>query len=385
MAIPLNKRSKKNRSEYGQLRNQIFRNTLLMIAGAFIIIILLRNIVYGHFANWIVNLLDRFIYHDYEAALDLYTRVFRNYMDLYLLAAIIITFIVILRIYLNYFTRYFNEINRGIDELMKESPSDIIFSPELAATEKKINSIKHTLERRKQDALIAEQRKNDLIVYLAHDLKTPLTSVIGYLNLLRDEPQISTELRAKYMDIALDKAERLEDLINEFFDITRFNLTTLVLEPEQTNLSRMLEQMTNEFDPILAEKELSWETKIDPDVELLCDRDKMGRVFDNLIRNAVNYSYSQTTIRLTMKADDPFIEIRIKNHGKTIPPEKLSHIFEQFYRVDSSRTTTNGGAGLGLAISKEIIELHGGTIQAKSENESTVFIVTLPTDRKKIV
>ena len=231
----------------------------------------------------------------------------------------------------------------------------------------------------------AEQRKNDLIVYLAHDLKTPLTSVIGYLTLLQDEPQLSPELRERYTGIALEKAERLEGLINEFFDITRFNFTTLTLEAERTNLSRMLEQITYEFNPILAEKELTWNMNITPEVEILCDRDKMERVFDNLIRNAVNYSYSGTEISLSMQSLGEEVEIVVKNHGKTIPPDKLNRIFEQFFRLDSSRSSSTGGSGLGLAISKEIVELHGGRIQAESENESIIFQVFLPMDCYKNV
>ncbi|MCI9667011.1 MAG: vancomycin resistance histidine kinase VanS [Angelakisella sp.] len=224
----------------------------------------------------------------------------------------------------------------------------------------------------------AEQRKNDLIVYLAHDLKTPLTSVIGYLTLLRDEEEISPRLREKYTGIALDKALRLEDLVNEFFDITRFNLTTLTLEPERTNLSRMLEQMVSEFSPVLQEKELSWETAISQDVEISCDRDKLQRVLDNLIRNAVSYSAPGTAILVAMEPEGNEAVLRLQNHGRTIPPEKLCHIFEQFYRVDSSRASATGGAGLGLAIAKEIVELHGGSITAKSEQESVLFTVRLP-------
>ena len=208
--------------------------------------------------------------------------------------------------------------------------------------------------------------------------KTPLTSVIGYLALMQDEPHISQYLRERYTGIALDKAQRLEDLINEFFDITRFNLTTLTLEKESVNLSRMLEQIASEFEPVLAEKGLYWQTEIAPGIELLCDPDKLQRVFDNLIRNAVNYSYADTEILLTMTAEEHTVRIYIKNHGRTIPPEKLGHIFEQFFRVDSSRASATGGAGLGLAIAKEIVELHGGRVWAQSQEESVAFTVEIP-------
>ena len=224
----------------------------------------------------------------------------------------------------------------------------------------------------------AEQRKNDLVVYLAHDLKTPLTSVIGYLTLLRDEPDLPAELRARYTGIALDKAERLESLINEFFDITRFSLTTLTLEKERVNLSRMVEQIASEFDPVLGEKDLTWELDVAPGVEILCDADKLARVFDNLIRNAVNYSYPHTQIALSLRVEGDRAVVQVQNHGRTIPPEKLGRIFEQFFRLDSSRGTATGGAGLGLAIAREIVQAHGGSITAESADEQILFTVSLP-------
>ncbi len=376
-------RKKRKESGYGQIKTKLFLVTIFTMLFSVLGASLLYDFVFrGRFANFVVGFLDHVIYAGrkdaYERARETYQLYIRNYLDWYFMGGIMFLFMIAQMIYINSFIKYFSEINRGIDALVTENAGDVILSQELAATERKINSIKHTLEKRKSDALLAEQRKNDLIVYLAHDLKTPLTSVIGYLTLLRDEPQISQELRCRYTEIALDKAERLEELISEFFDITRFNLTALTLETERLHLSRMLEQLASEFHPILAERELRWSLNIAPDIMLAGDADKLARAFDNLIRNAVNYSYAGTEISLYAQTEADMVKIMIKNSGKTIPPDKLSHIFEQFYRADAARSSATGGAGLGLAIAKEIVELHGGTITAASANECTIFIVTLP-------
>lgn len=298
---------------------------------------------------------------------------------------ILIGIIVLTRIALKKSQRYLEEIIEVAKSLSHPDDTPIQLSDDMLNVQNELNLVREQGLHNLLAAKEAEQRKNDLIVYLAHDLKTPLTSVIGYLTLLRDEPQISPELRAKYTGIALNKAERLEDLINEFFDITRFNLTSISLEPEKTNLSRMLEQITYEFNTILADKELTWNLHIEPEVEILCDRNKLERVFDNLIRNAVNYSYSGTEIMLDMRSAGANAEIVVQNHGRTIPTDKLDRIFEQFFRMDFSRSSSTGGSGLGLAISKEIVELHGGSIKAESENESITFRVLLPMQYHKFV
>lgn len=273
---------------------------------------------------------------------------------------------------------YLDKVVDGAGRLTREPERAIIFPDILKDIQDDMNRIREQNNRSIRLAREAEQRKNDLIVYLAHDLKTPLTSVIGYLTLLDEEKELSDGLREKYTGIALTKAERLEELINEFFDITRFNLTTMTLDSERIHLSRMLEQITSEFLPIMAEKSLGWKLNIEKDIFLVGDADKLQRVVDNLIRNAINYSYAETEIFLSLTQSETEISLVVSNRGKTIAREKLAHIFEQFYRLDSSRATKTGGAGLGLAIAKEIVELHQGSITAESMEESITFRVSLP-------
>lgn len=381
MDILLNKKEKKQKTEkeYKQLQGTLFLKTAIIMIVAVVGIFLLYNYVFrSHFSSIIVNWLYQYIYGDYEEANSAYNYVIRDNRNLYVLITILVAFLIILRSYFKNFAKYFYEINLGIDALADENGEDVVLSPALSSTEKKINSIKDKLARRKTAAEQAEQRKMELVVYLAHDLKTPLTSVIGYLTLLRDEQQISEELREKYLTISLEKAERLEDLINEFFEITRFNLSSITLEYSRVNLTRLLEQLTYEFKPMFLEKNLECILEAVPDISIRCDVDKMQRVFDNLLRNAINYSFENGMIRIVVLQDEKNMKIVFSNQGNTIPKEKLGRIFEQFYRLDTSRSTKSGGAGLGLAIAKEIVELHGGKIKARSENEIIEFEVILP-------
>lgn len=273
---------------------------------------------------------------------------------------------------------YIDTMVEASNQLVSIDEGLIYLPSELKQVEEQMNQIKQEALRNARLAKEAEQRKNDLVVYLAHDLKTPLTSVIGYLTLLHDELQISEELREKYLSVSLNKAERLEELINEFFEITRFNLSNLTLELGRVNLSRMLEQIVYEFNPIFATKNLQPALQIAANVEIKCDVNKMERVFDNMIRNAINYSFEDSVIDIIVMQEETGIRMKFKNAGNTIPKEKLGRIFEEFYRLDSSRTSKTGGAGLGLAIAKQIIELHQGTIKAFSENETVTFEIWLP-------
>lgn len=249
---------------------------------------------------------------------------------------------------------------------------------ELYEFSQKLKDFKYDLKTNEQARKAAEQQKNDLVVYLAHDLKTPLTSVIGYLSLLEEAKDLPIEQRVKYIGIALDKAYRLEQLINEFFDITRLNLQTIPAHKSPVNLTILLMQIINEFFPMFEEKKINVIENIDGEIIIPADADKLARVFDNLFRNAVNYSYENTDIVCTAYKKGGYVLVSIRNKGDHIPPAKLTHIFDKFYRLDSSRRSSTGGAGLGLAIAKQIVELHDGTIEVSSSEGITEFTIKLP-------
>ena len=232
---------------------------------------------------------------------------------------------------------------------------------------------------RKEEMLVAEStRKNDLIAYLAHDLKTPLTSVIGYLSLLKEAPDMPWEQEARYTNIALEKAMRLESLINEFFEITRYNLHEIILEEERFDLGYMLMQMAEEFYPVLEPRGKSVTICAAEDLLITADPDKLARVFNNILKNAAAYSYDNTEIEIHAQLQNDTVQVSVSNFGRTIPPQKLERIFEKFYRLDDARSAHTGGAGLGLAIAKDIVDAHGGSICVTSRNQVTTFTVVLP-------
>lgn len=245
-----------------------------------------------------------------------------------------------------------------------------------------INRVRNR-ERQVADALRDEaRRKDDLVTYLAHDLKTPLASVVGYLSLLEEAPDLPVEQRARFTGIALDKAHRLDALIEEFFDITRFDFHDIVLTRGYVDLALLLAQVADEFYPILTEQGKSVEVEATASLIALIDGDKMARVFNNVMKNAIAYSYEGSTIRIFAEQTPDSVVVRFENQGDPIPAPKLGMIFEKFYRLDAARATNRGGAGLGLAIAKEIVSAHGGTISCASTPEATVFTIELPNESR---
>ena len=345
----------------------------LTIMGIIMIILAESRAIFDF--QWLYNIFP----HLYDLLDNIYELVFERAYFIFIIFGI--TLIIVLSLLyklLNKIFSYVFAVSESADKLFDKNVEYINLPPEMVEVEKKLNHFKTEAIKNERLARENEQKKDELIVYLAHDIKTPLTSMIGYLSLLSEIKDMPQEQRNRYIDIALDKSYRLEDLINELFDVARFNSEKIVLEKEEINLNLMLEQIADDFYPTLKEMNKKINFTSDEKTILYADPDKLSRVFNNLIKNAVNYSEENTDIDISILNKENQATVKITNKGKQIPKEKLDKIFEKFYRLDSSRTSKTGGSGLGLAIAKEIVELHGGRIYAESDMKETTFSVILP-------
>lgn len=373
-------RGKKRAERFTWLRWKIFLlMTGILMASAIVLYLLYEHVIFGNFGNLVVEFLQKKFFLDFMDARTIYQYTFRENWGLLVFLGMAVIFLIISWfVLMRIVTGYFKKIDKGMDIMLSEDKWDVELPQELRSMEKKMNAAKRTMERRKMEAEMENVRKNDLITYLAHDLKTPLSSVIGYLSLLEEAPDMPPEQKAKYVGIALEKAGRLEQLIDEFFEITRFNLQTIILNKRKIDLSYMLRQMTDEFYPILEEQGKKAVVEAGEDIFIYADADKIARVFNNILKNAIAYSDRNSTIRVCVTNSKEKTFIQFINHGDPIPEHKLNAIFEKFYRLDSSRSSSTGGAGLGLAIAKEIVTAHEGELLVTSSPEQTVFTVILP-------
>lgn len=361
----------------------VFVTALTVLVGGFLLEYIIDGVYNDDFSEVFIGVL-KFFHVKEEVAINLYWRVLGDNKNFFMILGFLGLFALFFYIALSKMMKYLEQVEDGIENIVSESSDPIHLITELQPIEKKLNSIKYTLERQEREMQEAERKKNELVVFLAHDLKTPLTSIVAYLTMLESHPEMPVEERCKYTKISLEKAMRLGELIGEFFEITRFNAQDIILEKTELNLSRMLEQIADELYGVLQGRDLVCEVDFDEDIIVKADPDKMARVFDNLLRNAISYCRRGTVIRIWLSQDEKDARIVFANEGERIPEEKLSHIFEKFFRADESRSSQTGGAGLGLAIAKEIVELHGGTIHAKSDDRETRFTVTLPIHGKEV-
>lgn len=364
-------------------KNKLLKKTFIN----FVIKILVLSICMPFGILLLVALIDRL---SFQWLYDISPEVYNNFREFFysitalrtliipiLIIWVIGTLVLLYRLLKKVFG-YIDEVGKATEDLVNKDVEYIELPDELEEIQKRMNHLKRESEKNEKLAKENEEKKDELIVYLAHDIKTPLTSMIGYLSILDEIDDMPKKKQKNYISIALDKSYRLEDLINELFDVARFNSEKIVLEKEELNLNLMLEQIIDDFYPTLREVNKSIKLNYDEPISINGDSDKLSRVFNNLIKNAISYSKEESEIVINLKKDNNNAIVEVINKGRQISKEKLSKIFEKFYRLDSARTSRTGGSGLGLAIAKDIIELHNGTIIAESNEEETTFRVTLP-------
>ena len=252
------------------------------------------------------------------------------------------------------------------------------FSSMAANLNKMVEEIRQLMDKERE----AERTKNELITNVAHDLRTPLTSIIGYLEILSGKSApLTPEMQKKYIDIAYSKSKRLEKLIEDLFGFTKLNYGKISMRVAKVDIVKLLGQLLEESYPNFSNKGLSYELQSNVPARIIsADGNLLARLFDNLINNAIKYGAEGRRVLVKVQASAETVQVSVTNYGYVIPAEELPMIFDKFYRVEQSRSTNTGGTGLGLAIVKNIVDMHGGDITVKSDLNGTVFTVTLKVD-----
>ena len=262
------------------------------------------------------------------------------------------------------------------DELGSLAANIYVLSKTLLAKEKESEKLKEKERAALDIERNAERQKNELITNVAHDLRTPLTTIVGYLELIKDDSALSKEDVHKYSGIAYEKSIRLQEMMDDLFEFTKLDNADIKLNKSMINLSGLIMQMTDEFYPSFKDCNITPIVDLpEENIYVQGDGQLLARVFDNLISNALKYGYHNTDLKIEVSGDEKYATVKVINHGDTIAPEDIPLLFNKFYRTDSSRNSKTGGTGLGLAITKNIVDLHHGDISVTSDDQITTFIV----------
>ncbi len=276
---------------------------------------------------------------------------------------------------------YISRISDAIENISHgdlNTSIDVIGDDEFSSMAENLNKMVEDIRKLMDKERESERTKNELVTNVAHDLRTPLTSIIGYLELLAGKVELSPEIQKKYIDIAYSKAKRLEKLIEDLFGFTKMNYGKISMKVSKVDIIKLLSQLLEESYPNFADKGLSYQLQSNVPAQVItADANLLARLFDNLINNAIKYGADGKSVLVKVTASGETAQVSVINYGYVIPEEELPMIFDKFYRVEQSRSTYTGGTGLGLAIVKNIVDMHGGTITVKSDLNGTVFTVTL--------
>ena len=302
---------------------------------------------------------------------------------LYLILGILlfsVTFMILQEPYIRYISRI-SEAVQNISEGDLNTVIDVIGDDEFSSMAANLNHMAADIKKLMEKERESERTKNELITNVAHDLRTPLTSIIGYLELLAGNQQVPADMQHKYIEIAYGKSRRLQKLIEDLFGFTKLNCGKIAMHVGQIDIVKLLGQLVEEAYPNFVEKGLSYDLQSNVPAKIInADGNLLARLFDNLIGNAIKYGADGKRVLVKIHAEGETVTVSVTNYGYVIPADELPLIFNKFYRVEQSRSSSTGGTGLGLAIAKEIVDMHGGTISVASDLNGTVFTVKLQVD-----
>lgn len=311
-----------------------------------------------------------------QAVLEYHTAVVLTYVILGLIL-FSVTFMILQEPYIRYIS-HISDAVQSISEGKLNTSIDIIGDDEFSSMASNLNKMVEDIRELMDKEREAERTKNELITNVAHDLRTPLTSIIGYLELLAGNTKIEPKLQHKYIEIAYGKARRLEKLIEDLFGFTKLNYGRISMHVTQLDIVKLLSQLLEEAYPSFVDKNLSYDFQSNVSAKMItADGNLLARLFDNLIGNAIKYGADGKRVVVKLQGGEDVVTVSVTNFGYVIPPEELPLIFNKFYRVEQSRSAHTGGTGLGLAIVKEIVDMHGGAIDVASDLNGTVFTVKL--------
>ena len=302
---------------------------------------------------------------------------------LYLILGILlfsVTFMILQEPYIRYISRI-SEAVQNISEGNLNTVIDVIGDDEFSSMAANLNHMAADIKKLMEKERESERTKNELITNVAHDLRTPLTSIIGYLELLAGNQQVPADMQNKYIEIAYGKSRRLQKLIEDLFGFTKLNCGKIAMHVGQIDIVKLLGQLVEEAYPNFVEKGLSYDLQSNVPAKIInADGNLLARLFDNLNGNAIKYGADGKRVLVKIHAEGETVTVSVTNYGYVIPADELPLIFNKFYRVEQSRSSSTGGTGLGLAIAKEIVDMHGGTISVASNLNGTVFTVKLQVD-----
>lgn len=358
------------------IRNRIILYVALSLAAAFVAEVFIYynlKLVLEYFAE------VEYVNTGYKAVVSI------SEMQLFVMVAIgVIVFVISFMLLMENIIQYIKEMTKSVRRIASGDLNEAVKvqgDDELAYIAASLNDMTDKLLDLMEKERDSERSKNELITNVAHDLRTPLTSIIGYMGYLTMKKDLDEETKENYIQMVYAKAKRLEKLIEDLFSFTKLNYGKIAMRVEKVDIVMLINQLLDDFYPSFTQNDLEYELVCKKNSIIInADGNLLARLFDNLINNAIKYGKEGKYIRVFINDNEENVVVSVVNYGYTIPKEDIKNLFNKFYRVEQSRSTNTGGTGLGLAIVKNIVDMHKGNIEVFSDLDGTKFEVKLLKD-----